>query len=319
MRKAIAAFEQEFSQWGLSLPAQDIVDRQAGHMERHGWRVDYSFGTDAFGEFLEYHARRAVANEPVIERHARVYHNGERNFVPAPPGAEAARSGVHPAGSERDGIRHGLDAPPHAAAVEGNGGGGDGRAPASNAAGAAARSVAPRPARASARPFHAETEYRSRIHRARRPTATAFAIGVGAAVLVARSDAHRTRDQESPHRSPPRRDAADSLALDPIVVYAPAVLGFAVDSAASRFTQPLVGTRSADPNRAEIVRPEHGMTPIIPERSEREETSCAGCDESWGEVSRSLTATAAAQSTVNSSTDHSDGMTTHGIKQSRRP
>ncbi len=90
MRKAIAAFEQEFSQWGLSLPAQDIVDRQAGHMERHGWSVDYSFGKDAFGEFLEYHARRAVANEPVVERHARVYHNGERNFVPAPPAAASA-------------------------------------------------------------------------------------------------------------------------------------------------------------------------------------------------------------------------------------
>ncbi len=260
MRKAIAAFEQEFSQWGLSLPAQDIVDRQAGHMERHGWRVDYSFGTDAFGEYLEYHARRAVANEPVIERHARVYHNGERNFVPAPPGAEAAANpvfvqpdpNVQPSGSTR---RPTL--PPWKAMVEEATG--EHRHPR-----AAASRDPSRPARRAERtPFHAEPSTRS--HHRTRPTATAFAIGAGAAILVAVALSLTVRAVKH-HRTLAAATAAppDSLALDPVVVYAPAVLGFAVDSAASRFTQPLVGTRSADPNRAEIVRPEHGMTPIIP-------------------------------------------------------
>ena len=263
MRKAIAAFEQEFSQWGLSLPAQDIVDRQAGHMERHGWRVDYSFGTDAFGEYLEYHARRAVANEPVIERHARVYHNGERNFVPAPPGAEAAADPVFiqpdpnaeptPSGSTR---RPTL--PPWKAMVEEATG--EHRRPMSTAGRDPLR---PAP-RAERTPFHAEPSTRSRTHHRARPTATAFAIGVGAAVLVAIALSLTVRAIRNRQPLAAAGSLPDSLALDPVIVYAPAVLGFAVDSAASRFTQPLVGTRSTDPNRAEIVRPEHGMTPIIP-------------------------------------------------------
>jgi hypothetical protein len=264
MRKAIAAFEQEFAQWGLSLPAQDIVDRQAGHMERHGWRVDYSFGTDAFGEYLEYHARRAVANEPVIERHARVYHNGERNFVPAPPGAEAAADPVFvqpdtngqssPAGSTR---RPTL--PPWKAMVEEATG--DHRHSAATATRDPSRPARRPPART---PFHAEPSTRSRASVRTRPTATAFAIGVGAAVLVALAGSLTVRAVKG-HRAVAATGALpDSLVLEPVVVYAPTVLGFPVDSAASRFTQPLVGTRSSDPNRAEIVRPEHGMTPIIP-------------------------------------------------------
>jgi hypothetical protein len=262
MRKAIAAFEQEFAQWGLSLPAQDIVDRQAGHMERHGWRVDYSFGTDAFGEFLEYHARRAVANEPVIERHARVYHNGERNFVPAPPSAEAEEPvfvqpdpdvKASPTGSTR---RPTL--PPWKAMVEEATG--DHRRP---TPAPAPRRDAPRPApRPERTPFQPESS--SRHNQRGRPTFVAFAIGAGGAVIVAIALTLSVRALRNRHPLAAGAASADSIALDPVVVYAPAVLGFSVDSAASRFTQPLVGTRSADPNRAEIVRPEHGMTPIIP-------------------------------------------------------
>jgi hypothetical protein len=94
-----------------------------------------------------------------------------------------------------------------------------------------------------------------------RTSAMSFAIGVGAAVLVAFALVITVRAVKG--RRPDLAARADTAGLDPVVVYAPAVLGFAADSAASRFTQPLVGTRG-DPNKAEIVRPEHGMTPIIP-------------------------------------------------------
>ena len=56
---------------------------------------------------------------------------------------------------------------------------------------------------------------------------------------------------------------AEHMELEPIVVFAPAIVSLPVDTAAARFTPPLVGRRQ-DPNRAEVVNPEHGMTPIIP-------------------------------------------------------
>ena len=259
MRKAIEAFEKEFAQWGLSLPAQDIVDRQAGHSNRHGWSVDYSFGTDAFGEYLEYHARRAVPNEPVIERHARVYANGEKNFVPAPNAPElpdAVFIQSDPASKSPQGAKR-PTLPPFAAMVEEATGG-----TARPSASVRRPAPAPRPpARAPDADPGGASRRRPSPWRRNRNTALSFAIGVGAALLVAISVVAGFKAIRGRHAAPVAA-ATDTAQLDPVVVLAPAVLGFTTD-APPRFTQPLVG-RPQDPNRAEVVRPEHGMTPIIP-------------------------------------------------------
>ena len=266
MRKAVAAFEQEFKQWGLTIPAQDIMDRLAGHENRHGWSLDYSFGHDAFGEYLEYHARRTVANEPVIERHARVYANGERNFVPAPPGAELPEPefiqpdpNVIPSPARGTTKRPTL--PPWKAMVEEASGenrhsmtGGTRAAPPKSKRTPAP--IAKYPSSSSSNGGSSRSAPRSRT----KHSAMSFGIGVGAAVLVAFALVITVRAVRS--RKPDMSAAADTAGLEPVVVYAPAILGFAAESVA-RFTQPLVGTRG-DPTKAEIVRPEHGMTPIIP-------------------------------------------------------
>jgi hypothetical protein len=273
MRKAIEAFEREFAQWGLSLPARDVVERQPGHMDRHGWSLDYSFGADAFGEYLEYHGRRAVPNEPAIERHTRVYHNGERNFIPAPDaeGAPAAEPSAPPAAGESP---HRPTLPPFDTMVKEATG--ESRVPASRAAlrdrVAASTQRPPAPAaRATSRiapsaaprtPFRPAPSSSRGGLRANQRSAMSFAIGVGAALLVAMVLFFTVRTIRA--RSHPAMAAApDTAALEPIVVYAPAVLGFTTDGSSSRLTQPLVGG-PRDPNRAEIVRPDHGMTPIIP-------------------------------------------------------
>lgn len=264
MRKAIEAFEIEFAQWGLTLPARDIVDRQPGHTDRHGWSLDYSFGSDAFGEYLEYHARRAAPNEPVIERHARVYANGEKNFVPAPASPDAPDPVfIQPepavnAPAAGGGTRR-ATLPPFAAMVE-EATGSPHRPPP-----AAKRPAPPPSARSAPRPAPSDhgtgARRRPASSRRNRNTALSFAIGVGVAVVVAGALVTTVKIVRG-HRAAAAAAPADTLQLDPIVVLAPAVLGFSTD-APPRFTQPLVG-RPSDPNRAEIVRPERGMTPIIP-------------------------------------------------------
>ena len=268
MRKAIEAFEKEFAPWGLTLPARDIVDRQPGHSDRHGWSLDYSFGSDAFGEYLEYHARRAVANEPVIERHARVYHNGERNFVPATAGAESDEPVFiqpdpavkkSPAGNSPR--RPTL--PPFAAMVEEATTGTNRRPPSGRV-----KRVAPRPT-ARVAPREPSMDYsmgarhpRSSSWRRNRHTAMSFVVGVGAAVLVAGALVFGIKALRNRHRPIVIAAAADTAALEPVLVLAPAVLGLTTGTT-SIYSQPMVG-RPSDPNRAEIVRPERGMTPIIP-------------------------------------------------------
>ena len=271
MRKAIEAFEKEFALWGLNLPARDVVDRQGGHLEKHGWTIDYSFGADAFGEYLEYHAQRAVPEEPVIERHARVYANGEKNFVPAP--SSEADLGSDPVfitpdpPAKRVTVEketHHPTLPPFASMVEEAAVKHHRPTAQAQARDEARRAPPPPPRRESTRaplrdyvPSSRPASFAAR----QRSTIMSLAIGVLAASLVAIVVIVGVKSVRAGGKT--STDAvADSASLEPVLVLAPAVLGF--DNAGNNtFSQPLVGA-PADPNRAEVIRPERGMTPIIP-------------------------------------------------------
>ena len=270
MRKAIEAFEKEFALWGLNLPARDVVDRQGGHLEKHGWTIDYSFGADAFGEYLEYHAQRAVPEEPVIERHARVYANGEKNFVPAPSGEPDLGSDpvfITPDPPAKrvtvEKETHHPTLPPFASMVE--------EAAVKHhrpTSQAHAREEAKRMPPPSARRESTRAPLRDYVPSARpasfsrqKSTIMSLAIGVLAASLVAIVVIVGVKSVRAGGK-PDGTAVADSASLDPVLVLAPAVLGFTTEGN-NTFSQPLVGA-PADPNRAEVIRPERGMTPIIP-------------------------------------------------------
>ncbi len=267
MRKAIEAFDREFAQWEVTLPARDVVDREAGHMERHGWSLDYSFGSDAFGEYLEYHGRRAVSGEPVIERHVRVYENGERNFIPAPAANGDADAGDRDADGEPEAGAEWARRPtlPPWESMLSDATGGEHRRPMSAATKRepARGTVRVAPRHVNARPHDADGPEGESAWKRHRPTLMAFALGIGGALMLALVVVGIVRAVRGRPPAAVATLAADPSTLDPIVVFAPAVVNFSTDSAASRFTQPLVGGRR-DPSKAEVVNPEHGMTPIIP-------------------------------------------------------
>ena len=270
MRKAIEAFDKEFALWGLNLPARDVVDRQGGRIEKHGWSIDYSFGSDAFGEYLEYHARRAVSDEPVIERHARVYANGEKNFVPAPSGEPDLGSDpvfITPDPPAKrvtvEKETHHPTLPPFASMVE--------EAAVKHhrpTTQAQAREEAKRMPPPPARRESTRAPLRDYVPSARpasfsrqKSTIMSLAIGIIAASLVAIVVIVGVKSVRAGGK-PDGTAVADSASLDPVLVLAPAVLGFTTEGN-NTFSQPLVGA-PADPNRAEVIRPERGMTPIIP-------------------------------------------------------
>jgi len=265
MRKAIQAFEQEFAQWGLALPPRSVADREPGHLDLHGWSLDFSFGTDAFGEYLEYHGRRTVAGEPVIERHTRVYANGEKNFIPAPVAYDdpsATSPGPSSGAADIAWSRRATLPPWESMLSEATG---DHRRPMSAAPPKremprGTTRVAPRdvPSDRAPRPggaFSAWDRYRQ--------TVLSLAIGIGGALVVAILVVAIVKGVRGRRHSATPTATAGNIELEPIVVFAPAIVSLPVDTAAARFTRPLVGRRQ-DPNRAEVVNPEHGMTPIIP-------------------------------------------------------
>jgi len=264
MRKAIEAFEQEFAQWGLELPARSVADREPGHLDRHGWSLDFSFGTDAFGEYLEYHGRRTVAGEPVTERHTRVYANGERNFIAAPVAYDdpSVSATARPAaGGDIAWSRQATLPPWESMLSEATG---DHRRPMS----AAPKREAPRGTTRLAPRDRAEhhdprDESAFGVWDRYRQTVLSLAIGIGGALVVAALLTVVVKGIRGRRHSETPALTADQVELEPIVVFAPSILSMPVDTAAARFTRPLVGVRP-DPNRAEVVNPEHGMTPIIP-------------------------------------------------------
>lgn len=268
MRKAIEAFEQEFAQWGLELPARSVADREPGRLDSHGWSLAFSFGTDAFGEYLEYHGRRAVAGEPVIERHTRVYANGERNFIPAPMTYDdpSGTPGGAPGSAADFAWSRRATLPPWESMIsEATGAGGDHRRPMSAAPPKREQPrgttrLAPRDLSDRSEPQHGGGFGRWDQYR---QTAIALLIGIGGALLLVLLVVGIVKGVR--HRRQPSVPTvtAENIELDPIVVFAPAIVSLPVDTAAARFTQPFVG-RPRDPNRAEVVNPEHGMTPIIP-------------------------------------------------------
>ncbi len=84
MREAIEAFEQDFAQWDLHLPADAITTKRGGQIRDAGWSIRYNFGDDARGEYLDYYAtgHDVVDNPPGDDLHVRIYESGERVALP---------------------------------------------------------------------------------------------------------------------------------------------------------------------------------------------------------------------------------------------
>ncbi|HZS58697.1 MAG TPA: hypothetical protein VFA43_05470 [Gemmatimonadaceae bacterium] len=85
MSSAIEAFEREFAPWALKLPAADVAARRNGQLRANGWSVLYEFGSDAYGDYLDYYAalREGTDARVTDDWHARIYETGQVVAFPA--------------------------------------------------------------------------------------------------------------------------------------------------------------------------------------------------------------------------------------------
>lgn len=105
MNSAIEAFEREFAPWALKLPAADVAARRNGQLRANGWSVLYEFGSDAYGDYLDYYAALRDATDARVndDWHARIYETGQ--VVAFPAVLEAYLYGRDPSQEELDRAR----------------------------------------------------------------------------------------------------------------------------------------------------------------------------------------------------------------------
>lgn len=79
MNKIDEVFADEFKHWGIRLPAEALQDRQPGEIRSCGWMIQYQFGTNERGAFLDFYASHRMTDDT----HSRIYESGEREGLPA--------------------------------------------------------------------------------------------------------------------------------------------------------------------------------------------------------------------------------------------
>jgi len=72
MEKIEDIFNEEFKNWEIQLPIENIRLRQRGSIEQAGWKICYLFGLDDKGEYLDYYAVHRMTDD----RHGRIYSDG---------------------------------------------------------------------------------------------------------------------------------------------------------------------------------------------------------------------------------------------------
>lgn len=75
-------FARRFSQWSIKLPLRDLRKRRAGIILHEGWRIQYLFGREGRGEYLDY-----LADHRMMwgREHIRVHEDGFREVLPIEP------------------------------------------------------------------------------------------------------------------------------------------------------------------------------------------------------------------------------------------
>ena len=89
----VRIFDEAFERWEIHLPPEDAEARRRGSIQSAGWAIDYLFGADEQGEYLDYYASHRLTND----RHMRIRASGELETLETPE-----EHLVYPSGAAED-------------------------------------------------------------------------------------------------------------------------------------------------------------------------------------------------------------------------
>lgn len=79
MRTVGESFRRDFAHWGLALPENAVRERRPGFIHEGGWLIQYTFGRNRHGEYLDYYATHRMTDD----QHVRLYATGRRQALAA--------------------------------------------------------------------------------------------------------------------------------------------------------------------------------------------------------------------------------------------
>ena|SRR5665648_346278 len=74
MNHIAQAFRDDFLNWGLEIPPESVASHTPGFIQEAGWLIQFTFGSDSRGEYLDYYASHRMTDD----RHVRLYETGRR-------------------------------------------------------------------------------------------------------------------------------------------------------------------------------------------------------------------------------------------------
>jgi hypothetical protein len=70
-------FNSTFARWKLRIPGENLAREKAGFIQKEGWLVQYGFGRDEKGGYLDYYAAHRMTNDD----HVRIREDGSREYL----------------------------------------------------------------------------------------------------------------------------------------------------------------------------------------------------------------------------------------------
>lgn len=80
MEKIEEVFNKTFVNWDIRLPQDAVESRQAGKIVQAGWIIEWLFGFDGSGEYLDYYATHRMTSDS----HVRIHADGSEESLEAP-------------------------------------------------------------------------------------------------------------------------------------------------------------------------------------------------------------------------------------------
>lgn len=79
MKLIADTFANLFAPWKITLPEKDIETRSRGCIKEASWLIQYCFGKNETGEYLDYYAAHRMTNDS----HVRIYADGKKENLPS--------------------------------------------------------------------------------------------------------------------------------------------------------------------------------------------------------------------------------------------
>ncbi|ART81214.1 hypothetical protein CBP31_00015 [Oceanisphaera profunda] len=74
MNKIAEQFAERFAYWDITLASDSLKNRSAGNIKKAGWLIQYCFGQDDKGDYLDFYCAHRMTDDD----HTRLYADGTK-------------------------------------------------------------------------------------------------------------------------------------------------------------------------------------------------------------------------------------------------